>query len=75
MTRPVIGVTGGRGRGRISWLCAALSLRLHGARAVRITAQKDPHAPFDPAAVGGLDGLVIGGGDGLAVLGGERRGG
>jgi putative glutamine amidotransferase len=73
VTRPVIGVTGGRGRGRISWLCAAFSLWLHGARAVRITAQKDPHARFDPAVVAGLDGLVIGGGDdiGATIYGAE----
>lgn len=73
MIRPVIGVTGGRGRGRISWLCAAFSLWLHGARAVRITAPKDSHAPFDPAVVAGLDGLVIGGGDdiGATIYGAE----
>ncbi|WP_425404353.1 gamma-glutamyl-gamma-aminobutyrate hydrolase family protein [Hwanghaeella sp.] len=67
MRRPVIGVTGGRRRGRISWLCAALSLRLHGARAVRITAPRTPHARFDPAVVAGLDGLVIGGGDDIGA--------
>jgi len=74
VTRPVIGVTGGRGRGRFSWLCAAFSLRLHGARAVRITAARDARHPhFDPAVVGGLDGLVIGGGDdiGATIYGAE----
>lgn len=73
MRRPVIGVTGGRGRGRLSWLCTAFSLWLHGARAVRIIAPKRKNTPFDPALVDGLDGLIIGGGDdiGAMLYGGE----
>lgn len=59
--RPVIGVTGPAGRGWALWAFAALSLRLHGARARRIT------PPLDPAALEGLDGLLIGGGDDIGV--------
>lgn len=67
--RPVIGVTGPRGRGYPLWLGAWLSLRLHGARPRRIT------PPFSASQLDGLDGLVIGGGDdiGAALYGGEIR--
>jgi putative glutamine amidotransferase len=67
--RPLIGVTGPRGRGFALWAAAWLSLRLHGAR-VRAVAP-----PFRAAQLEGLDGLVIGGGDdvGAALYGGEVR--
>lgn len=65
--RPVIGVTGPRGRHRLLWWFTALSLALHGARPRRIT------PPADPEAFSGLDGLVIGGGDDITpvLYGGE----
>ena len=61
MSRPVIGVTGPRGRGLPMWAFAALALLLRGARPVRIT------APFDPSMFDGLDGLLIGGGDDIGA--------
>jgi putative glutamine amidotransferase len=65
--RPVIGVTGARGRGWAMWAFTALSLRLQGARPRRIA------PPLDDAAFDGLDGLVIGGGDHISatLYGGE----
>ena len=67
--RPLIGVTGPRGRGYGLWKAAKLSLRLHGALSRRIT------PPFRPSQLDGLDGLLIGGGDdvGAALYGGEVR--
>lgn len=70
MTRaPLIGVTSPRGRGWALWAFAWLSLRLHGARARRLT------PPLDPARLDGLDGLLIGGGDDVSadLYGGEVR--
>ncbi len=61
MSRPVIGVTKGRGRGWALWAFAALSLRLQGARPVKIT------APFSRHAFARLDGLLIGGGDDIGA--------
>lgn len=57
MSRPLIGVTKGRGRGWALWAFAALSLRLQGARPVKIV------PPFSRHAFERLDGLLIGGGD------------
>jgi putative glutamine amidotransferase len=67
--KPLIGVTGPAGRGFALWGFAALSLRLAGARARRIT------PPLERARLDGLDGLLIGGGDdvGAALYGGEVR--
>ncbi len=61
MSRPVIGVTTSKGRGWRLWAFAALSLRLHGAQPVRLT------APFVAEQFSGLDGLVIGGGDDIGA--------
>ncbi len=59
--RPLIGVTGSRGRGWFLWAFAALSLWVQGARARRLV------APLDPARLDGLDGLLIGGGDDIGA--------
>lgn len=61
MSRPRIGVTGGRRGGRAMWFCAWLSLRLHGARPVRL------QPPLDAGALDRLDGLLIGGGDDIGA--------
>jgi putative glutamine amidotransferase len=61
VSRPLIGVTGPRGRGWIMWICAAFSLVLHGARVRRIP------PPLDPARLADLNGLVIGGGDDISA--------
>ena len=61
MNRPRIGVTGARRRGRLLWLGAAVSLLIHGARPVRIT------APFHREDFAKLDGLIIGGGDDIGA--------
>lgn len=59
--RPLIGVTGPRGRGWAMWAFAALSLWLHGARVRRIT------PPLEPEKLAGLEGLLIGGGDDISA--------
>lgn len=61
MSGPLIGVTGPRGRGWGMWICAWLSLKLQGARAVRITRDQGPER-WDR-----LDGLLIGGGDDISA--------
>lgn len=61
MTRPLIGVTGARNRGRFMWWFSSLALRLFGARPVRIT------PPMRAADLKGLDGLLIGGGDDIGA--------
>lgn len=64
--RPVIGVTGPKGRGHAMFWFAALGLRLFGARPRRIT------PPMEADQLSGLDGLLIGGGDdiGAEIYGG-----
>lgn len=61
MTRPVIGVTGARRRGRFMWLFSALALRLFGARPVRLT------PPARASDLDGFDGFLIGGGDDIGA--------
>jgi putative glutamine amidotransferase len=61
MTKPVIGVTGARDRGRFMWWFSALALRIFGARPLRIT------PPMRAGDLKGLDGLLIGGGDDIGA--------
>lgn len=61
MARPIIGVTTSKNRGWLLWFFAWLSLRLQGARAVRLT------APFIRKEFDRLDGLLIGGGDDISA--------
>lgn len=61
MTKPVIGVTGARDRGRFMWWFSALALRIFGARPVRIT------PPMRADDIQKLDGLLIGGGDDIGA--------
>ncbi|MCB1744934.1 MAG: gamma-glutamyl-gamma-aminobutyrate hydrolase family protein [Gammaproteobacteria bacterium] len=59
--RPVVGVTSSRGNGRFMWWFHWISLRLQGARPVRLV------APLGPADIEAFDGLVIGGGDDIGT--------
>ncbi len=61
MIRPIIGVTGGRRRGRILGAFASLSLWLHGARYRRLI------PPLDLTQLDGLHGVIIGGGDDIGA--------
>jgi len=54
-TKPNVGVTGPNAGGWPAWICTKYLLRLHGARAVRIT-------PSRPHSIDELHGLIIGGG-------------
>lgn len=67
MSRPVVGVTGAKGRGWLLWVFSWFSLLLQGARGVRLS------APFEAERFEGLDALLIGGGDdiGATIYGGE----
>ena len=58
--KPVIGVTTSGGGGRYMWWFYWLSVRLLGARPVRLI------APVDPNDIGRFDGFIIGGGDDIA---------
>ncbi|MGF1473937.1 MAG: gamma-glutamyl-gamma-aminobutyrate hydrolase family protein [Geminicoccaceae bacterium] len=61
MSKPVIGVTGAKRRAVQLWWFAALSLRLQGARPVKIV------PPLRPERLERLDGLLIGGGDDIGA--------
>lgn len=61
MRRPLVGVTSSAGRGWSLWFCAAMSLRLQGARVRRVA------PPLRSGDLEGLDGLVIGGGDNIGA--------
>lgn len=58
--RPVIGVTGSEGRGRLLWLFLWLAVRRAGGHAVRLTAARHRRLP-DCA------GLIVGGGDDIGL--------
>lgn len=57
--RPTVGVTGNGRRWSPGWWCAALALRLVGARPERISVRHRPNAAS-------LDALIIGGGDDIS---------
>jgi len=58
---PLVGVTSSRGRGRYMWWFHCISLRMMGARPVRLT------APVSPGDAERFDGFVIGGGDDISA--------
>lgn len=61
MSKHLVGVTTSRRSGWLLWVFAALSLRLQGLEAVRIT------APFKKEKFDHLDGLIVGGGDDIGA--------